>query len=1132
MEPANFAELKSKIDNWDISAEELLLQKMKVFTINYNEEFQQFCRNMDNFSNSMQMVEVEHLKAINQIKTISRDKFIENALDKGEESESESVSNENNFSETSTPTPGGIQITNVESIKTAMEISLNCLNEINKKNKNKEEIEDDTVSVASSKIMMDKGAKMRLPFIIGTEEFKADKAIGLNVAIEEEEPKDKEKEEEENEDDSEIEEYLADINVDEKRRKKWEKVKKKREKKRKKEKEKKKLEEAKTLANKTSKNEEVEVKVPIENESEEVPNAPKDPNALVVLGADPAKSGGAIPPPPPPPPPPPVIPTIPKGKQNNNKMPSNPQIPNDIINPQNVANNPENPVVNTEINNNPSVQQQPPLGQTMDFQTMLRNRLQQQNSNQNNNPNINIDIAANANLANNNVNPNSVSDIIHTDADNKNPLAPVKRDNVILKRENVKLNAFGGLNFLGGDDEDDDYDDLSSNLFKRKPSALKNPLQEQNPQMSQIMQNNEENKPPSQTMMIMGMPRPSSELPSISQQNENQNNIPQIQIPSGQGPQMIKPPQLQMQMSQEKINQQPPQVQMSMQQPQIMQPQFNLFQNQTETKAIEIKKNRDLENARNKLKNMFDSDDEEDDNPSNIVDKTASLTMKVNLFAGQSEPSEKKPMDNLFGQEPKQNVVKPKLSLFGENENEIPKTQNNNFNTNVNANLNLNSNINFNVNSEQSKPKVNLFADLGNANQTNENNINIAQSKPKPKLSFFNEDDNEQDKEPPKIEQIKLNPQPEKEKPQEKVSFLDGLKEKIGNLNQNNIQKEPEPIKPQIEIQEQPQPQVKVQGIVNEKPKIDLFGNPNTVVQPQPVMIKPNPDSVNQLKPQPEIIIPKTQPEIPMPKPEVENHPKPQPEISMPKPQISNKPKIDLFANIPQQQKEQIKPPAVKPQEEPKNEGLKKNPIQGPVNKRFSAMQNMLANRIGQKGGMMMMMGGPPPRKEEVKIEHDENVSQGGTGETNYEAVVKKTAVVKKKKPKRSGAFGGGTTVPMKTTQPTKRAQPIPPKIEIKPEISIEKKNTQFRPKVNLFLNEEKKEEVKPKVNLFFNEVKNKEVKPLDVTDQIPSNVNINLNQTIPKDEPKPASNLFLQEEKKVEIKPPSNIFFQEEERN
>ena len=38
-------------------------------------------------------------------------------------------------------------------------------------------------------------------------------------------------------------------------------------------------------------------------------------------------------------------------------------------------------------------------------------------------------------------------------------------------------------------------------------------------------------------------------------------------------------------------------------------------------------------------------------------------------------------------------------------------------------------------------------------------------------------------------------------------------------------------------------------------------------------------------------------------------------------------------------------------------------------------MQNRLANKIGEKGGMMMMMGGPPPKKEEVKIEHDENVS-------------------------------------------------------------------------------------------------------------------------------------------------------------
>ena len=297
MEPANFAELRTKIDSWDISAEELLLQKMKIFTINYNEEFQQFCKNMDNFSNNIEDVELEHLKAINQIKTISRDQFIENALDKGEESESESVSNDNNIKE-----PVEIQITNIEKMKNTIEVSLNCLEEISRKNKNKEEIEDDAASVVSSKIMMDKGAKVRLPFVIGTQEFKADKHIGLNVAPENDEEDEKEKEkkenEEESEEDSDVEEILADIKVDEKQRKKWERVKKKKEEK--KQKLKQKLLASKTFSNNVPKNEEPEVKVPIENEGQNQnnENVPNDPNAAVVVySADPAKSGGAVPPP-------------------------------------------------------------------------------------------------------------------------------------------------------------------------------------------------------------------------------------------------------------------------------------------------------------------------------------------------------------------------------------------------------------------------------------------------------------------------------------------------------------------------------------------------------------------------------------------------------------------------------------------------------------------------------------------------------------------------------------------------------------------------------------------------------------------------------------------------------------------
>ena len=240
MEPANFAELRSKIDSWDITAEELLLQKMKIFTINYNEEFQQFCKNMDSFSNNIEAVEIEHLKAINQINILSTDKFIEHALDKGEESETESVSNENNIIEGSKE----IQITNVEKMKTAINISLDCLNTISKKNKNKEEIEDDTVSVMSSKIMMDNKAKVRLPFIIGTDEFKTDKAIGLNVAREKDEDeeveKEKKNEEEEEERDSDVEEFVAGIDVDQKQKEKWEKIRKKKQKRIRREKEKKK----------------------------------------------------------------------------------------------------------------------------------------------------------------------------------------------------------------------------------------------------------------------------------------------------------------------------------------------------------------------------------------------------------------------------------------------------------------------------------------------------------------------------------------------------------------------------------------------------------------------------------------------------------------------------------------------------------------------------------------------------------------------------------------------------------------------------------------------------------------------------------------------------------------------------
>ena len=865
MEPANFAELRSKIDSWDISAEELLLQKMKIFTINYNEEFQQFCKNMDKFSNHIDSVEVEHLKAINQIKKISREKFIENTLDKGDESESESVSNENNIIET----PREIQITNVEKMKEAINISLDCLNEINKNNKNKEEIEDDTVSLASSKMTMDKEVKgVKLPFIIGTEEFKADKAIGLNVKPDpnEEEENNLENKEEE---DVDVQDFVKDIKVDKKQRERWEKI--ERRKRRKKEKEEKRLAEEKTFVNNIPKNEEPEVKVPIENEVENKEinkEENKDQNNIVVNAPDPSKSGGAIPPPPPPPPPPPKVPTVisPPKKSNSNAM--NAQ----EIKPTLAGNQGQQA---SESNNQQNIQPQPIPQEPLDFKAMLRNRFQQQakpNSGINTNTNNNAEVNENKN----NVNPNSVSDLLHTDADNKNPLAPVIRDkNIIINRENVKLNAFlGTADVFGGENDDDDEDDFSTSIFKKKksqPIALiqqpeSNIAQNQNPQINQNI---------GQPMMIMGMPRPTQTQEQNIQPNQA---LPQVQNPMIMGqPQMMNQPQIQMPIPKNQM--QMPIVKQQIEQTQIMNPQFGMLNNQKEANSITIKKNRGLEEAKNKLKSMFESDDEDEMDSGNIVDKTEDITKKVNVFMSENQQPQKeeinKPKINLFDETQKQNGTKKTLSFFDEdNEKEAPK-----IDINLN-NASNNNNLNTKVNEEKPKSKLNLFDDdAGKDINKTENKVSTNIQKPKAKISFFDDDDNEPVKENQKDKDMKKEteenksqnlPQPEKEnKP---LSFMEALRSKLPK-------KETEQVTLHQEIPKKEEPQIQSQEQVKEKPKISLFDNKQEE-QAQPK---------NENKPKISLF---------------DNNTSEQPKIQ-PQQKNESKPKISLFDNPSEQNKPQ-----------------------------------------------------------------------------------------------------------------------------------------------------------------------------------------------------------------------------------
>ena len=360
VEQANFSELRNKISNWDLEAEEMLLNKIKIFTSSYSTEFASFTQNMQNLNNNLVNTQVDHYKAISNLKELSMNRFIEETL----EENPESVSEGSDTGLGDIP-KNEIILDETEKMKTAIDMSMKTIEEINsKKEKNKEQIEDDTVSIASKKFSLDNFKKYgNLPYIIGTEEFMKDKNIGLsNIVDEEEEKKEKEKEEKKEKmkenlgdwemvgesEDSDIEEFLAEIPVDEKDKKKWEKIKKQKQKKKLKQMKKKKK-------GKNNKNNEEEnnnndfdgevkddIKVPIENENNENDkNNNKEGDIVIVSG-----KGASVPPPPPPPPAPVFNPENVQSKpKKENKIEEN------IINkePSNDVNIPKE---NTNINNN------------------------------------------------------------------------------------------------------------------------------------------------------------------------------------------------------------------------------------------------------------------------------------------------------------------------------------------------------------------------------------------------------------------------------------------------------------------------------------------------------------------------------------------------------------------------------------------------------------------------------------------------------------------------------------------------------------------------------------------------------------------------------------------------------------
>ena len=218
-EQANFSELRDKISNWDLEAEEMLINKLNIFTNSYKNDFAVFTKNMENLNNNLLYTEVEQYKAISNLKDISQNRFIEEKL----EENAESVSEE---SDRGLEMGSGKEIflDNNEKMKKVAEISIKNMEEINlKKEKNKEKIEDDSVSVASKNLVLENSKKYgTLPFIIGTSDFMKDKRIGLTNEIDEDDKQDESDEPEINR------EILEDRVVTDKMQKQWDKVEQKR----------------------------------------------------------------------------------------------------------------------------------------------------------------------------------------------------------------------------------------------------------------------------------------------------------------------------------------------------------------------------------------------------------------------------------------------------------------------------------------------------------------------------------------------------------------------------------------------------------------------------------------------------------------------------------------------------------------------------------------------------------------------------------------------------------------------------------------------------------------------------------------------------------------------------------------
>ena len=136
------------------------MRKVKAFTDRYLSQYTELSKNYSNFAKHIESAEIEHMKSMNLLKTLSLNRFVEHVVD---ESEAQPVKQ-----------PEQVQPQQPIDIKSIIDLSVKAI-PINNNRQN----EPDQSDASSSQIGFDNNKNTKLPFIIGTKDFMTDRSAGV-----------------------------------------------------------------------------------------------------------------------------------------------------------------------------------------------------------------------------------------------------------------------------------------------------------------------------------------------------------------------------------------------------------------------------------------------------------------------------------------------------------------------------------------------------------------------------------------------------------------------------------------------------------------------------------------------------------------------------------------------------------------------------------------------------------------------------------------------------------------------------------------------------------------------------------------------------------------------------------------